>query len=123
MILLGTLPLGAMTIGLGLFTNFIPYLACMALIGVSVPITNTPFMTILQTKADDEYMGRVFSVLTMLSSIAMPLAMLIFGPLGDVVAIDWLLIVTGAIMIVVCPFFFVDKEIRAALAEPEDGRR
>jgi DHA3 family macrolide efflux protein-like MFS transporter len=119
MILLGTIPMGALTIALGLLTDFRLYLACMALIGATVPITNTPFMTILQTKADDEYRGRVFSVLTMLSSVATPLAMVIFGPLGDAFAIDWLLIATGAAMIAVSPLLFADKEIRRALPDTE----
>jgi DHA3 family macrolide efflux protein-like MFS transporter len=104
MMVLGTLLLGVLTVGLGLLTDFRLYLACMALVGATVPVTNTPFMTILQTKGDDEYMGRIFSVLTMLSSVAMPLAMVLFGPLGDVIAIDWLLIGTGAAMVVICPF-------------------
>jgi DHA3 family macrolide efflux protein-like MFS transporter len=104
MMIVGTFLLGVLTVGLGLLTDFRLYLACMALVGATVPVTNTPFMTILQTKGDDEYMGRIFSVLTMLSSVAMPLAMVLFGPLGDVIAIDWLLIGTGAAMVVICPF-------------------
>jgi DHA3 family macrolide efflux protein-like MFS transporter len=103
MIVFGTLLFGVMTIGLGVLTDFRLYLVCMALVGVAVPITNTPFMTILQAKGDDEYRGRVFSVLTMLSSVATPLAMALFGPLGDVIAIDWLLIGTGAAMVIVSP--------------------
>jgi DHA3 family macrolide efflux protein-like MFS transporter len=113
-VLLGGVLFGALSVGLGVFTNFWVYLADMALIGFSVPVTNTPFMAILQSKADDEYMGRVFGVLTMLSSIAMPLAMLVFGPLGDVVAIDWLLIASGVIILAVCPFLAADRAIRAA---------
>jgi DHA3 family macrolide efflux protein-like MFS transporter len=111
-IIFGSLILGAMTVGLGLLTNFWLYLACMVVFGLSVPIVSTPFTTILQTKADDEYMGRVIGVLTMLSSVAMPLAMVVFGPLGDVIAIDWLLIATGAAIIVICPFMIADKKVR-----------
>jgi DHA3 family macrolide efflux protein-like MFS transporter len=111
-IIFGALILGAMTACLGLLTNFWLYLVCMAVIGVSVPIVSTPFTTILQTKADDEYMGRVVSVLTMLSSVAMPLAMVVFGPLGDVVAIDWLLVATGAAIIVICPVIAADRKVR-----------
>jgi DHA3 family macrolide efflux protein-like MFS transporter len=111
-IIFGSLIIGVATVGLGLLTNFWLYLACMVVIGLSVPIVSTPFTTILQTKADDEYMGRVIGVLTMLSSVAMPLAMVVFGPLGDIVAIDWLLIATGAAIIVICPFIVADKKVR-----------
>jgi DHA3 family macrolide efflux protein-like MFS transporter len=109
---LGALLLGVMTVALGLLTNFWIYLACMALIGFSTPIMSTPFMTILQTKADDEYMGRVLSVLTMLTSVAMPLAMVLFGPLGDVIPIDWILIACGVVILVICPFMIANKVIR-----------
>jgi DHA3 family macrolide efflux protein-like MFS transporter len=108
-ILFGSLILGVTTVGLGLITNFWLYLACMVVIGISVPIVSTPFTTILQTKADDEYMGRVISVMTMVSSVAMPLAMVVFGPLSDVVAIDWLLIATGVAILAICPFITANK--------------
>jgi DHA3 family macrolide efflux protein-like MFS transporter len=110
--LFGAVMFGVVSIGLGLITDFRIYLAAMFLMGFSVPVTNTPFMAIIQAKADDEYMGRVFGVLTMLSSIAMPIAMLVFGPLGDVVTIDLLLIVSGGIMLAICPFLAADKAIR-----------
>jgi len=45
---------------------------------------------------EEEYLGRVFSVLTMLSTSIMPLGMLIFGPLAEIVRIEWLLVATGA---------------------------
>jgi DHA3 family macrolide efflux protein-like MFS transporter len=118
-IIFGALILGAMTVGLGILTNFWLYLACMVVIGISVPIVSTPFTTILQTKADDEYMGRVIGVLTMLSSVAMPLAMVVFGPLGDIVAIDWLLIATGAGIIIICPFIVADKKVRDEIRSAE----
>ncbi|MDR1292245.1 MAG: MFS transporter [Clostridiales Family XIII bacterium] len=111
-IILGAVIIGVMTVGLGLLTNFWLYLACMVAIGISVPIVSTPFTTILQTKSDDEYMGRVIGVLTMLSSVAMPLAMVVFGPLGDIVAIDWLLIATGAAIVILCPIIAADRKVR-----------
>jgi DHA3 family macrolide efflux protein-like MFS transporter len=117
MIVFGAVLLGVMSVGLGLLTNFWLYLACMTLIGLSTPLMSTPFMTILQTKADDEYMGRVLSVLTMLSSVAMPLAMLLFGPLGDVIPIDWILIAVGAAILVICPFMMSNKVVREGIAD------
>ncbi|HPB66420.1 MAG TPA: hypothetical protein PLW80_07655, partial [Spirochaetales bacterium] len=40
--------------------------------------------------------GRVFGVLGMISSVMFPLGMLLFGPMADVVPIEWLLVGTGA---------------------------
>ena len=50
--------------------------------------------------ADPEYLGRVFGVMGMIGSGVMPLAMLLFGPLADVISIEWLLIVTGVLQVV-----------------------
>lgn len=55
-------------------------------------------MTLLQSKIEPDKMGRVFSVMMMFSGLAMPLAMLVFGPLGDVVQIEWLLIASGIVI-------------------------
>ena len=43
-------------------------------------------------------MGRVFGVMGMISSIVMPVSMLVFGPLADIIDIRYLLIVTGILM-------------------------
>ena len=86
---------GLGTIGLGLLNNFWVYLACMGFIGIIMPFFNAPMMAILQEKIDPNFMGRVFSVFMMVGSLSMPFGMVVFGPLADVVPIDWLLIVGG----------------------------
>ncbi|MDR1755194.1 MAG: MFS transporter [Eubacterium sp.] len=105
---------GLCTIGLGLADNFAIYLFFMALAGITVSSVNAPIMTIIQTKVDADYMGRVFSVFTMLSSIMMPVGMLLWGPLADVVSIDWLLILSGMGIIVTGALFVVSKTLREA---------
>ena len=87
-------------IALGLKPPFWSYLALMAAIGISMPLFNTPFTVLLQQRVDENYLGRVFSVFTMISSSVMPLAMLFFGPLADNMSIEWLLIGTGALMLI-----------------------
>lgn len=59
----------------------------MSLIGIVIPLLNTPSMVIIQRKVDPHFMGRVMSVLTIVSSSMNPLGMLVFGPLADVVSI------------------------------------
>ena len=60
-----------------------------------MPMFNTPSTVLLQEKVEGEFLGRVFSVLSMISSIMMPLGMLVFGPMADYVAIEKMLIGTG----------------------------
>jgi len=76
---------------------FPAYLAFMGLFGVATPLLNTPSTVILQEHVEDAYLGRAFSVLTMISSSVMPLAMLIFGPMADLVRLELILAVCGAL--------------------------
>jgi DHA3 family macrolide efflux protein-like MFS transporter len=89
---------GVCIVALGLTPPFWLYLAGMALMGITMPLFNTPFTVLLQQKVDEQYLGRVFSVFTMISSSAMPLAMLAFGPLADIIQIEWMLLITGALL-------------------------
>lgn len=92
---------GLGTLALGMVPIFWVYLAIMAVIGIVMPAFNTPFIVLLQQKVEGDFLGRVFGVLTMISSVMMPMGMLVFGPVADMVRIEWLLIGTGALMMVV----------------------
>ncbi|MDR1160651.1 MAG: MFS transporter [Syntrophomonadaceae bacterium] len=105
---------GIEAIGLGLLENFWLYLGCMSMVGLTVPLFNTPMMSIFQSKVDVDYMGRVFGVMSMISSVMMPLGMLVFGPLSDLVAIDWLLIGTGAVTFLMGPLLIGNRSLREA---------
>lgn len=108
------LVMAACTIALGLNLPLWLYLAAMGLFGVAMPVYNTPAMVLLQERIDPEYMGRVFGVMTMISSSVMPLGMLIFGPLADVVRIEWLLIATGIVLCVLALLLMGNKHLLQA---------
>lgn len=121
---ISTFLLGIGSIGLGLLTNFWLYLLCMGLIGVVMNFFNPPMNATLQSNVDGAYMGRVFSVLTMMSSVMMPLGMVIWGPLADKVAIDWLLIGTGIFVAMMGFVFIFDKTLLKAgmpIPKADDG--
>ena len=65
-----------------------------------MPVFNTPFMVIMQEKIEPEYLGRVLGFLGMLSSIGMPMGMLIFGPLADIIDLNLIFIGTGGVMLI-----------------------
>lgn len=90
--------IGIGTVALGLIPIFWLYLLCMTLVGISMPIFNTPATVLLQEKVEENYMGRVFGVMAMIASTMMPLGMLLFGPLSDIIRIEWLLVATGLLM-------------------------
>src|SRR5690606_21736527 len=88
------------TLALGIVPVFWIYLAIMAVFGVTMPVFNTPTTVLLQEKVDPNYLGRIFGVFSMISTSMMPIGMLIFGPLSDVIAIEWLLVGTGFFSII-----------------------
>jgi DHA3 family macrolide efflux protein-like MFS transporter len=76
-------------------------------------------MAILQARIDPDFMGRVFSVSMMAGSLAMPVGMLIFGPLADVTTVDLLLIITGIGIALLAAFFIIPRSLREAGRIPE----
>ena len=106
--------MAAMSVGLGITKNFIHYSIFMAVVGVTAATGNTPAITILQQKVDPLYMGRVLSVMTMITSIVMPLGTVIFGPLSDRVSLDYIIICTGGLIAVLGLYLFTDKELLKA---------
>lgn len=96
---LASLIMGICTLALGIVPVFWIYLVFMALFGVAMPIFNTPTTVMLQEKIEENYLGRVFGVMGMISTSMMPIGMLIFGPIADIIAVEWLLAGTGAFII------------------------
>lgn len=105
---------GLLFVGLGLCGNFPVYLIIMALVGVAMPLYDTPAMVLLQTTVEPAFLGRVFSVFTMISSVMMPLGMVVFGPLADIISIDLLLIVTGLAAALLAIIMSTSKTLRKA---------
>ncbi|MFP2958406.1 MFS transporter [Myxococcus sp. 1LA] len=93
--------MGTCTVALGVVPHFGVYLAAMGIFGVALPLYNTPATVMLQERVEPAYLGRVLSVMAMLSTALMPLAMLLFGPLAEVVSIERLLQVTGVLVVFV----------------------
>lgn len=79
----------------GLPVPFAVYLLCVFLAGMFAPMILTPANVILQERVDNRFLGRVFSVISMVSGSMTPIGMLVFGPLSDYLPISWLLIGTG----------------------------
>ncbi|MGE5627532.1 MAG: MFS transporter [Solirubrobacterales bacterium] len=108
-IIIADVILGCFTIALGVTSNFYIYLFFVAVIGVSITMSNTPTTVLIQEKVEANYLGRVFSVLTMVNSSMMPLGMVIFGPLSDFISIEKLLIITGFLTLIECFFMYRQK--------------
>ncbi len=85
-------------LSLGLVRDFVLYLGVMTLAGLPMPFWGASATTLLQELAEPEMQGRVFGVQQLILSSVMPVGMLVFGPIADVITIEALLVVSGALM-------------------------
>jgi DHA3 family macrolide efflux protein-like MFS transporter len=86
---------------LGVAPTFLLYLIILGLGGIVVPVLNSAGIVMIQEITDEDKMGRVFSIVQLLSGSAIPLGILLFGPLADRVPVEWLLIISGILLAVV----------------------
>lgn len=106
--------MGLCTLALGVVPIFWIYLLFMVFFGVALPIFSTPANVLLQEKIEEEYLGRVFGIMGMISTSMMPIGMLIFGPIADIIQIEILLRGTGILIIVLAVFFSMNKILLSA---------
>ncbi|MGZ0711459.1 MFS transporter (plasmid) [Coraliomargarita sp. W4R53] len=92
---------GILSIGLGLSPTLWVFFGFMFLIGLAVPFFATSSMTLLQETVEPERQGRVFGFLGIVMALAMPVGMLAFGPLADIIPIETLLVAAGILTFVV----------------------
>lgn len=109
-LLLGLVIFGAMTILMGLSTNFLFYLVLMALYGVAMTIVQTSVTTLLQEHAETSMQGRVFGLLGSMYSGCMPMGMAIFGPLADVISLQRIMMAAGIVLIVIAAVLYFDRQ-------------
>ena len=99
--------MGLGIIGLGLPFNFFFYIGLWSVVGFFIALSSPILVSLLQEKVDQKYIGRVFSVYGLIHTISLPLGMLFFGPLSDVVDISLIILLTGIGLVVtaIVPLF------------------
>lgn len=107
---------GAMMIAMGLAPLFLIYLIFNLLIGVTMPCYNAPITVMIQEKVEPAMHGRVFSFMQISNSCALPLGMLIFGPLADVVSVQAILLCVGSVVVLCTLYALFSKHYK----EPKD---
>ncbi|MDY0053439.1 MAG: MFS transporter [Bacteroidales bacterium] len=106
-----TFIMGFSTFLLGLTPLFWIYLGIMFIYGIVIPIYHTPTTVLLQHQVEEEFHGRVFGVLSMIASSTVPMSMLLFGPLADLVKVEWILLTSGSLLLVLSFFFVRNKSL------------
>ena len=100
-----TLSLGLAAFGLasalmGITEEFGLYLILMAFYGVALTVIQTAVTTLLQEQADRAVQGRIFGMQSSMYAGFLPLGMAVFGPLADVVPLQWIMIGAGGALAV-----------------------
>lgn len=87
------------------------------LIGIMFAALNTPAMTIIQERVEPEMQGRVFGFVGIVMTVAMPLSMVVFGPLADQFSVESLLILAGVLLVAVLVAILAVPGARRSLAQ------
>ncbi|GKV54834.1 MFS transporter [Sporosarcina sp. NCCP-2222] len=93
------------------------YVAVIFTCGATIMIVNTPMQVMFQKIIDDDFKGRVFAILETMAMALMPLGVVIYGFLYDVLPAEWILIVTGALLIGIVLFMARPSVVRKAHPE------
>lgn len=119
-----TMSMGAVWFGItfglmGFASNFIFYLTMMLAAGLFMPLMGTASTVLIQEVVEPQYMGRVFSLWSIISNIVAPVSMLLYGPLADRIPIQWLMIGSGVGLIVLGYIVYRKR----GLADPDTLKR
>lgn len=111
---------GALSIGMGLSTNLWVFYGFMFLVGVAVPAFSTPSMTVLQETVEPDRQGRVFGFFGIVSAVAMPVGMAVFGPLANVRSVEFVLVACGLVTFAVAAVALALPSGRRAMRAARD---
>ena len=82
-------------------TNFVTYLILILISGFFMPILTTAQTVYVHEITEPNVLGRVFSIIQIASTSALPIAILFLGPLADIISVQSMLFVSG-ILFVIC---------------------
>ena len=108
---LGLFVLSLMTIGMGVSPYFILYLVLMFVYSIALTMIQTATTTIIQEKVDSSMQGRVFGLMGAMYSGFLPVGMAIFGPLADVMPLQWIIVGSGIALDLVTVYLQVKSKL------------
>ncbi|MFT3994090.1 MAG: MFS transporter [Dysgonomonas sp.] len=98
-------------------TQFILFITLVLVMGISVPVFNSPIMSLLQTNIEPGMLGRVFSLMDTLILLPVPFGLIFIGTISDTIGVNNIFLIAGVAIIVVgiaCffikPLMNLDKE-------------
>jgi DHA3 family macrolide efflux protein-like MFS transporter len=115
---------GLLTFAMGFASWFWFFLMLLFLTGLLMPFFGSSSMVLLQERVEQDIQGRVFSFVNLVMVASMPLGTFLFGPLADIMKIEWLMIGTGALMTALGVWVWFDKHLQTVHSQstPHDER-
>lgn len=107
----GLICFGVFSFALGFSYTFLLFAVCMFLLCFFIPVVQSSTTTLLQEHVPEDKQGRVFGLLGVMYSGFMPLGTALFGPLADVVKIQWLVISCGIMIICMGLVLFIRADL------------
>ena len=108
----GLLILSIMTIGMGITPYFVLYLAMMFVYSIALTIIQTATTTIIQENAQESMIGRVFGLMGAMYSGFLPVGMAVFGPIADVLPLQWVMVGSGIALVLVTVYLQVKSKVK-----------
>ena len=109
---------GFLFFGLAPFNRYLFVLIGAAIFGLNNPFLNAPMSALLQESVEPEMQGRVFSLLVTTARAAIPLGMIVAGPLADQVNVQTWYIAGG----IYCLFMGISLISIPAIRNLDQGR-
>lgn len=91
---------GVLVVGLGVSTDFWMFSVAGLVICILFQTLLVPATTVLQEQVEDSMRGRVFGFYGIVMSVAMPVSMIVFGPLADRFAVESVMVLAGVLLLV-----------------------
>lgn len=102
---------------LGIADTFVIYLGIIFLSGLPSSMIHVPATTFLQEVVELDMQGRIFGVFQIIITSAMPIGMLLFGPIADIITIELLLIITGFLLVIPGTLILFNKSLNQEVRE------
>lgn len=94
-------------------TQFYLFSTLVLVMGITVPVFNSPIMSLLQTNIEPGMLGRVFSLMDTLVLLPVPLGLIFIGAISDNIGVNNIFLISGAAIIVVGVACFFIKPLMA----------
>lgn len=102
----GFIVFGIMSAGMGIVKSFAFYLIFMGIYGVALTTVQTTITTLIQEYTKSSIQGRVLGFMGAMYAVCYPAGMAVFGLMADRILLQWIMIGSGIVLILV-PVFLI----------------